>query len=950
MSTSKMALRRFTLRAAGGYRGRHGGEQFVKELLACFGSDNPDDAGFIVRHAFSTVDDGRRAKRTVAVYWPERRLVIDLVDRDLSLDLAWEPLLRACLQMDVAPQYVVLTNQRDLRLYDLARDRGEPRLAIAFDELPKYSEAFPFLAPDWVPGTTPRIINVDKVSKEVAELVAKVYRALCKRNPGRELDVSRFTLQCIVTMFAEDIGLLPKEYFTTLLYQGAEEGRVEASLADLFAAMSTKDREMGEIPYFNGGLFTDAISLRLGAVPLRALTKAAEANWTFVDPHIFGSVFQGIMTDAERHASGAHYTAREDIMSVVGPTIVDPWRQRIDEATTLAELRAILTGLGSFRVLDPACGSGNFLYVAFRELYRLETEVLCRMFEFASIRKGAVRGTWMSRIQTTNFYGIDINPFAVELAKTTLNIAKKIAFEERRETVLELYEQGFLEIDPSLPLDNLDKNMVCADALFTPWPESDAIIGNPPFLGAKWMRKELGAAYMKRLKATFPDTGGDLSAYWFRLAHDALDAGQRAGLISTSSIRTGKARETTLDYIVDHDGTITMAVSEKPWPGDASVTVSVINWVKGPCPGPFHLHVDGALHTRKSIAPHLQLYVDARKAVPLTVNENGTSQGVTFGTKAFYVSDDQAREIATDPSSRFAVRVVTNGSDLLSGQLERRPSRALCLLNSDDEGSAKGAKAAFEHLKANVFPLVKEKAEKATTAHYRGWLAKWWKPFWSRDVFFRGLKKQRVVMCSRVAARWILAFVSTEIVPVDKIQVFDFDDDYSFGILQSSFHWNWVIAKGGRRESRMVYSNAVWDTFPWPQEVTAESVANVASAGRDLRATRERLMLENAWSLRDLYQSAEVAGPHPLKAAQEALDEAVAKAYGKPGDQEITEFLLEMNQYLAEDEEAGESIAGPGLPPAVPRDDPRWVSADCIAVPTLPAPRSNSSETGGPHG
>ena len=141
--------------------------------------------------------------------------------------------------------------------------------------------------------------------------------------------------------------------------------------------MNTRDLPAPRVvPYFNGGLFTDVVTLPLGDAQLMALTKAAEANWTYVDPHIFGSVFQGIMNDAERHASGAHYTAHDDIMRVVGPTIVEPWRKRIVAATSLKELTELRKELLAFRVLDPACGSGNFLYVAFRELYRLDTELL----------------------------------------------------------------------------------------------------------------------------------------------------------------------------------------------------------------------------------------------------------------------------------------------------------------------------------------------------------------------------------------------------------------------------------------------------------------------------------------------------------------------------------------------------------------------------------------------
>ncbi|MBK6514334.1 MAG: class I SAM-dependent DNA methyltransferase [Polyangiaceae bacterium] len=447
--------------------------------------------------------------RPVALLWKARRVLLEVVKHDVMLDYAWKELLRVCLQADPVPQYVVLTNQRDLQLYDLARDRAAPRLAIPVDDLPKYSEAFPFLSPSWVPGTVPTIINVSKVSGEVATLVARLYRSLKDQHPTREREVVQFTLQCILTMFAEDIGLLPQEYFTTLLYDGARHRDVERRLAELFKLMATRDVPgVRAVPHFNGGLFTNPVALPLGEAQLAALTKASEANWKYVDPHIFGSVFQGIMNDAERHKSGAHYTAHEDIMRVVGPTIVEPWRKRLRGATTLSELLEVRKALLAFRVLDPACGSGNFLYVSFRELYKLDTELLARIREFPSTAAGATKIPWGSGIQTARFFGIDINPFAVELAKVTLNIAKKIAFDERRETAADLFGQVEMDIDPSLPLDNLDKNIVCADALFTEWPEVDAIVGNPPFLGGTKIRAELGDPYLKALLKRYPEVPG----------------------------------------------------------------------------------------------------------------------------------------------------------------------------------------------------------------------------------------------------------------------------------------------------------------------------------------------------------------------------------------------------------------------------------------------------------
>ena len=182
----KAALRQFALGAAGGYRGRDAPISFTTHLLECFGWGQGRPDGAEIPRVFSIADGGQRVEREVALWWPERRALIDVAPHDARLEVAWKDLVRVCLQMTPPPQYVVLTNQRDVQLYDLARDREAPRLSIALDDLPKYSEAFPFLGTDWVPGTTPRIVNVEKVSAEVADLVAKLYcgpRRGCRDRP-----------------------------------------------------------------------------------------------------------------------------------------------------------------------------------------------------------------------------------------------------------------------------------------------------------------------------------------------------------------------------------------------------------------------------------------------------------------------------------------------------------------------------------------------------------------------------------------------------------------------------------------------------------------------------------------------------------------------------------------------------------------------------------------------
>jgi hypothetical protein len=805
--TLKAALQQFALGAAGGYAGRDAHLAFTTHLLECFGWKDGRPEGADIPRLFSIADAGQRVEREVALWWRERRTLMEVAAHDAVLDFAWKELVRVCLQLDPIPQYVVLTNQRDLHLYDLARDREAPRLAIRIDDLSKYSEAFPFFTKEWTPGAVPKIVNVEKVSEEVADLVARLYRSVRSQHPKREQDVIRFTLQCITAMFAEDIGLLPKNYFTSLLYNGAKSGDVERRLHELFTQMNTPDLPAPRVvPYFNGGLFTDVATLPLGDAQVKALTKSAEANWTYVDPHIFGSVFQGIMDDAERHASGAHYTAHDDIMRVVGPTIVEPWRKRIHAASSLKELTELRKELFAYRVLDPACGSGNFLYVAFRELYRLDTELLSRMREFPST---AGKLSWSGGISAANFYGIDINPFAVELAKVTLNIAKKIAFEERKAQAFALAGQVEMDIDPSLPLDNLDQNVVCADALFTKWPEVDAIVGNPPFLGGTKIREEFGTTYLQTLRDAFPDVHGkaDYCVYWFRRAHDHLSQRARAGLVGTQSIRLAKSREASLDYILAQGGTITNAVSSRAWPGEAVVTVSMVNWVRGPVDGPFLLEVEGQSFEQVKIAPHLQLHTDTTSANIIAANDFGTIQGVQFGTTAFEVPPERAPELARDPAARRYVRPFVSADQLLRGEA---PTYVIDMTACQTESEARAGGAAYEYVREHVRPFVAKKAREATTGHYKAWLETWWRPRTPRAKFFAAITdKTRLIVCSCHASRPIFVFVSRAFVPGHSLQVFAFDDDYSFGVIQSNAHWRWAVMNGVQFPDRRCGSGAI---------------------------------------------------------------------------------------------------------------------------------------------
>jgi type I restriction-modification system DNA methylase subunit len=211
-------------------------------------------------------------------------------------------------------------------------------------------------------------------------------------------------------------------------------------------------------------------------------------------------------------------------MKVIRPTIIEPWRERIDKASTIGKLEALRLELAKFVVCDPACGSGNFLYMAYNAIKELEVSILQRIVDRRR-SEGRKDQTVLGLVTPLQFFGIDTSPFAVELARVTLMIARKVANDRL----------GLTERD--LPLDNLDNNIRVADALFTPWPKADAYVGNPPFVAVKNKRLELGDEYVEKLFAAYPghrDT--DFCSPWFTIAHNNLGPGGRAGLVATNSI------------------------------------------------------------------------------------------------------------------------------------------------------------------------------------------------------------------------------------------------------------------------------------------------------------------------------------------------------------------------------------------------------------------------------
>lgn len=867
------------------------------------------------------------------------------------------------------PRYVILCNFDEFEIYDFETQMDSPVGRVKLADLAENYGSLAFLFPD-----QPKPVFENEhvaVTREAAAKLAKCFNLLVSRGVDRPL-AQRFILQILIAFFAEDIGLMER-YFVTRLLDEADEKTSYDLLGGLFRAMNNSSGNAGGrfkgVPYFNGGVFSQPAELELTGPEIVLLRECAASDWSKVQPEIFGTVFEQTLDKEERHASGAHFTHPADIMKIVGPTIVEPWRKEIEKATTARDLGKLLHRLQEFQVLDPACGSGNFLYIAYREMKRLEARIYERLdTEFPS--KAAGEQMRLSFLSAQNFHGMDINPFAVELAKVTMMIARKLAIDELHIT------------ERPLPLDNLDRNFIASDALLvegadgkatrTEWAKADAIIGNPPFLGAKLLKPELGPDYVKKLRALYPEVPGmaDFCVYWFRRAHDHLPSctpadpvAGRAGLVGTQNIRNNASRVGGLDHIVK-DGTIVEAVDNQPWSGEANVHVSIANWVKTQEPSLLPKSrrlwhkVEPSAATKKQwknqgkkaskeyelsyrdvqvINSALSDQTDVAKASVLNCNIDPPAifNGQFPRHHGYVLTPAVARDfLAKDPANREVVHPFLIGAEMLTAGT---PKRWVIDFQKKDVISAKRYADPFDHLQNHVLPTVEELAKKERvksgkeSGQDQQWAKTWWQHFRCRKELIDTIAKlPRYLACCEVTKRPIFCFVDSDIRPDHTLEAFVFADDYSFGVLQSSAHWIWFVTKCSKLNERFRYTpESVFDTFPWPQDPSAKAIEAVAASGREVRRIREEALQHLKGGLRALYRTLELPGANPLKDAHAALDAAVLSAYGFDPKADLLAQLLDLNQSVAAKITAGQPVTAPGLPPIITDPTP-YITSDCI--------------------
>lgn len=879
--------------------------------------------------------------------------------KDADLDKAYEQLLRYRDALQNPPLLVV----SDINLIVIRTNYTNlptRTFTLALDDLldPENIQLLKkvFTSPeDLKPKET-----IESVTREAAEKFARLAKNL--RDYGETpQDVAHFLIRLLFCLFAEDIGLLPEKLFPRLLEQTRRNaGDFQEVLRQLFRAMNTGGYfGTDKILHFNGGLFDDDRVLKMDGADMDIIADIDGLDWGAIKPSIFGTLFERGLDPGKRSQLGAHYTGEDDILLIVEPVLMAPLRRdwkalqvecrklKVEEekerGKTKEGLRkkiqsalfGFMNKVDSVKVLDPACGSGNFLYVALRLLLDLQNEVAAFTEEMGINRPFVT-------VTPAQLYGIETNEYAHELAQMTIQIGyiqwlRDNGYGHPNEPILQK-TKNIVQMDaimsvvrpdrsqqegPALPKSRPDRSSGDLSGLVSEpeWPAVDVIIGNPPFLGGSKLRSELGDKYVEALFKLYGDRlpVSDLVCYWFEKARAMIEEGKakRVGLLATNSIRGGANRK-VLERIKE-TGNIFWAQSNRDWILDgAAVNVSMIGFDDGqekhyflddkPVRGinPDLTSNDADITTAKTLRENLNIF--------FRPDEKGGPFDITF---------EQAQNMlakSNNPNGRpnsDVVRPYLNAHDIVQG-----PSNTWVVDFGVETEMLDASKyeLPFEYIKQVVKP-VRDKSNNKREKEL------WWlhrRPAPDMRKAVEGL--ERFIVTPRVAKHRLFVWVEGKTIPDSSTYIFARDDDYFFGVLHSKLHEIWSLKQGTSLEDRPRYTpTTTFETFPFPYPPGKEKqndpkVKAIAQAAKELVEQRDR------WLNADLTPSPSPKGegsllpprsgragegskkrtltnlynqrPTWLELAHKKLDDAVFAAYGWENtlsDEEILERLLKLN-------------------------------------------------------
>lgn len=756
-----------------------------------------------------------------------------------------------------------------------------------------------------------------RVTRKVSTKLAELAKSL--EHSGYDVErVASFLKRCLFTMFAEDVELLPREAFHDLLVD-VKDRNPEAfphALKALWETMNTggySERLMQTIKRFNGGLFKDIDPIPLSIQQIQLLIDAAAADWRFVEPAIFGTLLERALDPRERHKLGAHYTPRAYVERLVMPTLIEPLREQWGDIRGAAEtllrqgktdkalqqVQAFHYQLCETRVLDPACGSANFLYVALEHMKRLEGEVLGFISELTQ-GQGVLESEGLT-VDPHQFLGLEINPRAAQIAELVLwigylqwhyrlndrldlpepilrdfkNIECRDALIEYDSREPELNEKG----EPVTIWDGISMKVSPTTGELIPdetgratvyryhnprkaqWPEADYIVGNPPFIGASTMRRALGDGHVDAVRQVYkgvvPDSA-DFVMYWWHKAAEKVRHGDtlRFGFITTNSLRQTFNRRVLEPHLNDAKKPLSLAfaVRDHPWVDGndgAAVRIAMTVGVAGDQPGQLRQVVkEVASENREArevqlsqregkLFSDLTVGADVSGAIVLLSNSGIASRGVQLIGSGFIVTPEEATTLGLGAVEDLdqIIRDYRNGRDLTQTP---RGVKVIDLFNMKVDEVRNRYPALYQWVKERVKP----ERDQNKRASYRN---NWW-IFGEARKDWRAMSDglPRYIATVETTKHRLFTFLSADILPDNMLVNIAVDDPSVLGMLSSRMHVHWALAVGGTLEDRPRYNKTrCFETFPFPV-LGKEQAANIGSLAERIDAHRKRQQAEHA--------------------------------------------------------------------------------------------------------
>ena len=747
-----------------------------------------------------------------------------------------------------------------------------------------------------------------KITRVIADQLAKLAKSLEESGHSAE-QVASFLMRCLFTMFSEDVGLLPERSFTDLLTNlKAKPESFCRQLRSLWQTMNTGGFAPAldaDVLRFNGGLFADAHVIELNVEQLSLLADASRADWRYVEPAIFGTLLERALNPRERHKLGAHYTPRAYVERLVLPTIIEPlraewaevqaaaltYKQQRKTKEAVAEIRKFHHQLCQTRVLDPACGSGNFLYVTLEHMKRLEAEVLEVLGSIVKSGSFELEGL---AVDPHQFLGLEINPRAAKIAEMVLWIG-----------YLQWHFRTYGKVNPPEPVLRDFHNIEHRDALITydavelvtdesgkpvtrwdgittktspvtgeqvpdeaaqvqqyiyrnprkaEWPQADYIVGNPPFIGASTMRRALGDGYVDAVRSTWPEVpeSADFVMHWWHIAAETVraDQAQRFGFITTNSIKqTFNRRVMQAQLEAKNPLSLAFAIPDHPWvdAGDgAQVRIAMTVGAAGEHDGRLLQVRDEISGNQDEIEVKLQeqqgrLFADLKTGADvsgsqsLLANSGLTSRGMMLFGAGFIVTQEEAKALGLGVVDGLEnhIRAYRNGRDLAQSP---RGVMVIDLFGFTADEVRERFPSVYQHVLERVKPERDQNKDKAIREN-------WWLHGRTRGElrsYLSGLSTY--IAAVETTKHRIFQFLDASILPDNMLVAFGLSDAFSMGVLSSRLHVTWALAAGGRLgvgNDPRYNKTRCFETYPFPAP-SSDQQAKIRELAERLDAHRKR--------------------------------------------------------------------------------------------------------------